>query len=1145
VEILSDETDLVIHEGGRESWTWHVIYRAIDAHATPERWKEARAGWNRWTTERPDVRARVISPDGVEHWLDSKLLHEVPAAEEDAIYSDARVLRAPLPSVVDGSVIEIITRQDAVPWAHAGVVHAFPLQNWVPTRRLSVHVEAPSSSPLRLEVTGGTWVPEERVSGQIRSISLELGPTEALKDDERGTPTDFPATPGLWVSTTPDWQRAAAEYSAVVDRQLASTDLRVRAQQVIGAERDARVAANKVLTWMQSLRYASVDFGDTSVIPRPPDETLRRQFGDCKDLATLIVGMLRAAGFEAWTALLLTEGHDNFEHMPGLNRFNHVIVRVGGTAPFWIDGTAFSLYPAGVLPMVDQGRMALVAAPGTTGLVQLPVAAAATNRELREVRAEFGEVGAGTIDERYSGEGFFAAGFRPLGSKGLAAQREHWEKWFKTFYDAPGLGTYDVIPGGLTDPVRQHLQGTQVRSVWTSVTTASFSPNRERVFDDLPRALTASYDPEKSPLRKSPLVVYPSDVELRYLLVPPKGFVARPPSPSFEMPLGRLTFSRTETLGADGSVRISFRLRNDATLLTAEEVDAFRRAFVELRTRPEVPVVFDAAVSLAVERGQVGAAVEESRALIAADPTNAMHHVRLARAFLAAGFGARSRDEAGRAVELAPASPDARVELGYALSHDALGRRFAKGWDRTGTVNSLMKAREIKYDGSTAAQLAFALEHGPDGEHFGSGSELDSALAIYDFYREREKKHDLDLPRAVVALRGRHLERALGLIRELEDSEDRDRLLIACVALKEGSAAANDEAGRLAHGPSQQAKALESAAETLMGMREYATARSLILAAEGISPAYRDETLGVLLEHAERVESRHDRAPEATVRKTIAAAVLGTIQQPILSARRSTEVRELRDAYRSMFTALLQRTSSRTVALDLLLGVIQVSANQLPNGSWRARSTSILGRAPNAEVWTLGPGAQPALVAVHVEHDSPAGLVAGTSSSRTESDRARAAGDFTKARNLRLSLVLGLRATLEDQMLVALDSLAAGDCGDIAFTSASAAVWMTTRADANALDTLALVFVTRGELLRAHALAVEALALRVETEPTPLDWVVIGKTAQALGLSVEAQTAYSHAVESSQRSNLVEDAALNLVAPSHAPRLSGTVRASL
>ena len=260
----------------------------------------------------------MVSPDGTEHWFDPSLLTEAPATERPAMYSDRRVLRAPLPAIARGAVVEVETRQVLTPWARSGSNHRFALQNVYPTRKLTVRVELPRDLPFHVTETGAQWAYTTREDGGTRVLTLEVPPTPALEPDEPETPEDFPALPLLWVSTTPDWQSAASEYAGIVDQVLKTADLRELARKVIGDTRDPQVAANRILTWMAPLRYASVDLGDTSVVPGPPAEVLRRQFGDCKDLSTLVVGLLRAAGFEAWTAPLLTEFHHNIDAAPGL-----------------------------------------------------------------------------------------------------------------------------------------------------------------------------------------------------------------------------------------------------------------------------------------------------------------------------------------------------------------------------------------------------------------------------------------------------------------------------------------------------------------------------------------------------------------------------------------------------------------------------------------------------------------------------------------------------------------------------------------------------------------------------------------------------------------------------------------------------------
>src|ERR1044072_7118885 len=95
----------------------------------------------------------------------------------------------------------------------------------------------------------------------------------------------------------------------------------------------------------REVRYTGIEFGAARLIPEFPSETLRRRFGDCKDKSTLLVAALRAAGIEAYLALLSAgDDQDIAPDLPGLGMFDHAIVFVphagDGGADLWIDATA-------------------------------------------------------------------------------------------------------------------------------------------------------------------------------------------------------------------------------------------------------------------------------------------------------------------------------------------------------------------------------------------------------------------------------------------------------------------------------------------------------------------------------------------------------------------------------------------------------------------------------------------------------------------------------------------------------------------------------------------------------------------------------------------------------------------------------------
>jgi transglutaminase-like putative cysteine protease len=77
---------------------------------------------------------------------------------------------------------------------------------------------------------------------------------------------------------------------------IQSTDKNIMAmaQQIIGADRDARSAARKICQWMQS----AVEKMPTMSVPSAA-EVLRSRSGDCNEHAVLFAALCRAAGIPA------------------------------------------------------------------------------------------------------------------------------------------------------------------------------------------------------------------------------------------------------------------------------------------------------------------------------------------------------------------------------------------------------------------------------------------------------------------------------------------------------------------------------------------------------------------------------------------------------------------------------------------------------------------------------------------------------------------------------------------------------------------------------------------------------------------------------------------------------------------------------
>src|SRR5207245_1560149 len=128
--------------------------------------------------------------------------------------------------------------------------------------------------------------------------------------------------------------------------------------------------------------------------PYPVSQVYARRFGDCKDKASLMVALLRAAGIPAELALVRTTRMGAVEpSLPSIAIFNHAVVYLPAQ-DMWLDGTA-EYAGQHELPLDDQGAMALtVSADGRATLRTIPASGSLDNVTRRTVTARVGSDGA-------------------------------------------------------------------------------------------------------------------------------------------------------------------------------------------------------------------------------------------------------------------------------------------------------------------------------------------------------------------------------------------------------------------------------------------------------------------------------------------------------------------------------------------------------------------------------------------------------------------------------------------------------------------------------------------------------------------------------------------------------------------------------
>ena len=852
VIVLLDEATVTFDAQGRSTRVERLIYRILNDSGV-EGWDTIETAWSPWYHEKPAVDARVITRDGSVHRLDPRSFGTDDAVDEPLMFTDTRILSGPLPAVAPGSIIEqLVTYKERNPLSDAGVAARHQFGRWVETRQSRLTLDYPTALGVRLvNRTKPEIQPRQSESAERTTLVFEAGPRKAIEIREWNLPSDVTTFSYVAWSTGKSWQDVATRYAKIIDEKIGdgSAVAKMTAAAVGNAKEPREIAARILAAVEKQIRYAGVEFGEGSIIPRTPAETLKNKYGDCKDKATLLVAMLRQAGVKANVVLLRAgAGFDVEPDLPGLGHFNHVIVLTEGPDPIWIDPTD-EFARAGELPDSDQGRLVLVAKSDTTELVRTPLAESTANVTIERREFRLVEDGKAFItetteyagsDERSTRRYYTTTDRKELGD-GLKTYAEN-------AYLAKKLAKWETTETrDLTKPFRIHIEMDEAGRGITGGGEAGVGIFLSRLVGDMPAEL--QHDPETDdedtpeedrykPREHDYVFSKPYMLDIRYRIVPPPGYVARNLPKPETVKLSTATLTKNFTVQDDGVVLADFKLDSGPRRITASQFEALRREVVKLNKQPALLLYFDQLGKRYLDAGEVGKAVAEYRRISELHPKEALHHAEIARALLAGGMGAAARREAQRAIEIEPKSARAHATLGWVLANDLIGRELRSGADLPASIAEYRKAKELdKDDLNIRAELAMMLQHSDSGVRYGDQARMNEAIAEYvALKKDIEEADDAAIDRELMALYAQtaRWDDLKALLAETEERQSKDAFALVATAATEGGAAAVARAAELE--PSKRREMQSQAGNMLIALRRYAPAADLLAAAAQGAP---------------------------------------------------------------------------------------------------------------------------------------------------------------------------------------------------------------------------------------------------------------------------------------------------------------------
>ncbi len=883
---------------GRTTTTVLRRYR-VETQDGVEDWSSISAQYSPWSEERPQLKARVITPDGVEHVLDPKVLTDAPASDDaqEQIYDDNRVYQGPLPSVTRGAIVETeIVLREKEPLLSGVAGRTIPVGSYYgPVEKSVITIKAPASMPLKYvtRLLPNVSVKKEQ-DGDSVTYRFEQGRMEMLEEQEKGLPIDVPSSPYLAFATGASWSGVVSEYAKIAEPKIRVADVDALVKKAIkpGMTREQIIRTLFALLH-ENVRYTGVEFGQAAIVPAYPAETLKRGYGDCKDKAALLVAMLRAAGIQANLALLNAgPGEDTERELPAMD-FDHAIVYVPGPPELWLDATA-SEYQVGPMPPSDAGRHVLVIREGTDKLVEIPPSKPEDDYIVEKREFFLAEYGPAKVVETFQPSGSAEADYRSsYANTEVKETREIFENYAKNTFLAEKMTKLEHSDASdMTKPFAIRMEMDKSKRGFTTYEDAVAAIRFEDLFDRLPDYLQgddqelsekekAEKEQDKKP-RTADYAFTPFVIEWQYRVVPPLGFKARAlPENKTEL-MGPAKLNYNYSMSPQGEVLATIRFDTVKGRYTVAEAEAMKSAIRQIQKRDAVLLTFEHSGHMLMTQGNVAEGLKEYEGLTEKHPKEAVHRIQVANAMFNVGLCETARVEARRATELDPKSAEAYDVLASILEHDLVCRRFKKGFDFDGAVAAYKKSIQVNPDEvDPRSALAILYEHGKDGYQYSPSAKLDDAVAVWREVAKLNAKSANQYINNVLfdLMYARHFDELLQELAKVNMDVTHRAMALTAIAATKGSQAAIEQSSRITSDDKSRSDALVNAATFLMRLRMYPETAALMKAG---SSGQADSAAALQRAEIFRTTKRHEDAmlPDSDPRSVVQKFLLIALTNP-------------------------------------------------------------------------------------------------------------------------------------------------------------------------------------------------------------------------------------------------------------------------
>ena len=246
------------------------------------------------------------------------------------------------------------------------------------------------------------WIADEDYSPDTHALAARLGITYFPSSSAAAELKPL----GSWAAVSA-WLSGFTEPSAEV-----TPAIRAKSAELTKSAADPLAKIRAIAEFAQATSYVSVQINLSrggGYTPHRAEQVLSRNYGDCKDKATLMRALLKAQGIESYMTVLYSGDRDYVRpEWPSPFQFNHAIIAIqapeGAKLPAILEDPKLGRLlifdptdpttPFGYLPDEEQGSQALIVAGIAGELLRLPLLPPDRNQVQSDVTGEITATGA-------------------------------------------------------------------------------------------------------------------------------------------------------------------------------------------------------------------------------------------------------------------------------------------------------------------------------------------------------------------------------------------------------------------------------------------------------------------------------------------------------------------------------------------------------------------------------------------------------------------------------------------------------------------------------------------------------------------------------------------------------------------------------